>query len=124
MRNPNLLSPQPTLICTIKSKIILLSVLADIGVQLVLMDLLQEQHLGLSDVRNSRTYNRKSSLVEKGRFASPQLRRTETKTTHNWDLRRMWEAVRRKSQKSLQQVRGICVAPSSHATQINNVRRM
>ena len=39
-----------------------------------------------------------TKLVEKGRFASPHLRRTDTETTHSSDLHRIWEAVRRKSQ--------------------------
>ena len=30
-------------------------------------------------------------LVEKRRFASPDLRCTDTETTHRWDLRRMWD---------------------------------
>ena len=29
------------------------------------------------------------SLVQNRRFASPNLRRTDTETTHSWDLRRM-----------------------------------
>ena len=63
------------------------------------------------------------ALVGKGRFASPPVRRTETETTQKRDLHHIWEDVRRKAQHSFHQVRAICVATSSHATQMVHMHR-